>query len=157
MLIPTQWVVVLLTILYVSGWDKVLQCNLQVQVPAPVRVDAVAEFWFKLGTSGLSNNEIIGIVLSDDCKSSGSSLKTSSTEKRASGWNEKSPSEDRFSSPAFQGGQIPFTSLFIIQILFISFLWGAYFSLLTSFSPSYIWFVFLRTMVGCGVSGHAQG
>lgn len=43
------------------------------------------------------------------------------------------------------------------KILFISFIWGAYFSLLTSFSPSYIWFVFLRTMVGCGVSGHAQG
>ncbi|KAI5775196.1 SVOPL protein [Gulo gulo luscus] len=43
------------------------------------------------------------------------------------------------------------------KILLISFLWGAYFSLLTSFSPSYIWFVFLRTMVGCGVSGHAQG
>ncbi|XP_036103101.1 putative transporter SVOPL [Molossus molossus] len=43
------------------------------------------------------------------------------------------------------------------KILFISFLWGAYFSLLTSFSPSYIWFVFLRTLVGCGVSGHAQG
>ncbi|XP_062957079.1 putative transporter SVOPL [Cynocephalus volans] len=43
------------------------------------------------------------------------------------------------------------------KILLISFLWGSYFSLLTSFSPSYIWFVFLRTMVGCGVSGHAQG
>ncbi|XP_063106631.1 putative transporter SVOPL isoform X1 [Cavia porcellus] len=43
------------------------------------------------------------------------------------------------------------------KILLISFLWGAYFSLLTSFAPSYIWFVFLRTMVGCGVSGHAQG
>ncbi|KAH0617003.1 hypothetical protein JD844_028557, partial [Phrynosoma platyrhinos] len=43
------------------------------------------------------------------------------------------------------------------KILIISFIWGAYFSLLTSFSPSYIWFVFLRTMVGCGVSGHAQG
>ncbi|XP_062989418.1 putative transporter SVOPL [Elgaria multicarinata webbii] len=43
------------------------------------------------------------------------------------------------------------------KILFLSFIWGAYFSLLTSFSPSYIWFVFLRTMVGCGVSGHAQG
>ncbi|XP_037692001.1 putative transporter SVOPL isoform X2 [Choloepus didactylus] len=43
------------------------------------------------------------------------------------------------------------------KVLLISFLWGAYFSLLTSFSPSYIWFVFLRTMVGCGVSGHAQG
>ncbi|XP_065795234.1 putative transporter SVOPL isoform X4 [Muntiacus reevesi] len=45
----------------------------------------------------------------------------------------------------------------VTTILFISFLWGAYFSLLTSFSPSYIWFVFLRTMVGCGVSGHSQG
>ncbi|XP_045421278.1 putative transporter SVOPL [Lemur catta] len=43
------------------------------------------------------------------------------------------------------------------KILLISFLWGAYFSLLTSFAPSYIWFVFLRMMVGCGVSGHAQG
>ncbi|XP_021119315.1 putative transporter SVOPL isoform X3 [Heterocephalus glaber] len=43
------------------------------------------------------------------------------------------------------------------KILLLSFLWGAYFSLLTSFSPTYIWFVFLRTMVGCGVSGHAQG
>lgn len=43
------------------------------------------------------------------------------------------------------------------KILFMSFIWGAYFSLLTSFSPSYVWFVFLRTMVGCGVSGHAQG
>ncbi|XP_027429630.1 putative transporter SVOPL isoform X3 [Zalophus californianus] len=45
----------------------------------------------------------------------------------------------------------------VTTILLISFLWGAYFSLLTSFSPSYVWFVFLRTMVGCGVSGHAQG
>ncbi|KAM8974737.1 putative transporter SVOPL [Pelodytes ibericus] len=44
-----------------------------------------------------------------------------------------------------------------LKILVISFLWGAFFSLLTSFSPSYIWFVFLRCMVGCGVSGHAQG
>ncbi|XP_013360424.1 PREDICTED: putative transporter SVOPL isoform X3 [Chinchilla lanigera] len=43
------------------------------------------------------------------------------------------------------------------KILLLSFLWGAYFSLLTSFAPSYVWFVFLRTMVGCGVSGHAQG
>eukprot|EP00075_Anas_platyrhynchos_P008034 XP_021129391.2 putative transporter SVOPL [Anas platyrhynchos] len=43
------------------------------------------------------------------------------------------------------------------KILLLSFLWGAYFSLLTSFAPSYIWFVFLRTMVGGGVSGHAQG
>ncbi|XP_056373956.1 putative transporter SVOPL isoform X2 [Hyla sarda] len=44
-----------------------------------------------------------------------------------------------------------------LKILFISFLWGAYFSLLTSFSPSYVWFVFLRCLVGCGVAGHAQG
>ncbi|XP_077853601.1 putative transporter SVOPL isoform X2 [Macaca mulatta] len=43
------------------------------------------------------------------------------------------------------------------KILLISFLWGAYFSLLTSFAPSYVWFVFLRTMVGCGVSSHSQG
>ncbi|XP_062472401.1 putative transporter SVOPL isoform X4 [Pezoporus occidentalis] len=43
------------------------------------------------------------------------------------------------------------------KILLLSFLWGAYFSLLTSFAPSYIWFVFLRAMVGGGVSGHAQG
>ncbi|OBS78824.1 hypothetical protein A6R68_18783 [Neotoma lepida] len=49
------------------------------------------------------------------------------------------------------------SSLSLLQILLLSFLWGAYFSLLTSFSPSYVWFVFLRTMVGCGVSGHAQG
>ncbi|KAM5171921.1 putative transporter SVOPL [Mantella aurantiaca] len=44
-----------------------------------------------------------------------------------------------------------------LKILGISFMWGAYFSLLTSFAPSYSWFVFLRCMVGCGVSGHAQG
>ncbi|KAM9311440.1 putative transporter SVOPL [Gastrophryne carolinensis] len=44
-----------------------------------------------------------------------------------------------------------------LKILVISFLWGAFFSLLTSFSPSYAWFVFLRCMVGCGVAGHAQG
>ncbi|KAK9400044.1 putative transporter SVOPL [Crotalus adamanteus] len=43
------------------------------------------------------------------------------------------------------------------KVLIISFAWGAYFSLLTSFSPSYIWFVFLRALVGCGVSGHSQG
>ncbi|XP_074839920.1 putative transporter SVOPL isoform X2 [Carettochelys insculpta] len=43
------------------------------------------------------------------------------------------------------------------KILLISFIWGAYFSLLTSFSPTYTWFVFLRALVGCGVSGHAQG
>ncbi|NXS71950.1 SVOP protein, partial [Pandion haliaetus] len=43
------------------------------------------------------------------------------------------------------------------KILLLSFLWTAYFSLLTSFAPSYVWFVFLRAMVGGGVSGHAQG
>ncbi|XP_059672042.1 putative transporter SVOPL isoform X5 [Gavia stellata] len=43
------------------------------------------------------------------------------------------------------------------KILLLSFLWAAYFSLLTSFAPSYVWFVFLRAMVGGGVSGHAQG
>ncbi|NXU52621.1 SVOP protein, partial [Turnix velox] len=43
------------------------------------------------------------------------------------------------------------------KILLLSFLWAAYFSLLTSFAPSYIWFVFLRAMVGGGVAGHAQG
>ncbi|NWY29644.1 SVOP protein, partial [Pheucticus melanocephalus] len=43
------------------------------------------------------------------------------------------------------------------KILLLSFLWAAYFSLLTSFAPSYAWFVFLRAMVGGGVSGHAQG
>ncbi|XP_072006639.1 putative transporter SVOPL isoform X2 [Engystomops pustulosus] len=44
-----------------------------------------------------------------------------------------------------------------LKILTLSFLWGAYFSLLTSFAPTYAWFVFLRCMVGCGVSGHSQG
>ncbi|NWI53644.1 SVOP protein, partial [Calyptomena viridis] len=45
----------------------------------------------------------------------------------------------------------------LLQILLLSFLWAAYFSLLTSVAPSYIWFVFLRAMVGGGVSGHVQG
>ncbi|NXF99509.1 SVOP protein, partial [Sakesphorus luctuosus] len=43
------------------------------------------------------------------------------------------------------------------KILLLSFLWAAYFSLLTSFAQSYIWFVFLRAMVGGGVAGHTQG
>uniref|UniRef100_G3N6D2 Major facilitator superfamily (MFS) profile domain-containing protein n=1 Tax=Gasterosteus aculeatus aculeatus TaxID=481459 RepID=G3N6D2_GASAC len=38
-----------------------------------------------------------------------------------------------------------------------SFVWSAYFSLLTSFAPSYGWFIFLRSMVGCGVAGVSQG
>lgn len=37
------------------------------------------------------------------------------------------------------------------------FVWSSYFSLLTSFAPSYGWFVFLRSMVGCGVAGTSQG
>ncbi|KAM3587677.1 uncharacterized protein V6R79_011648 [Siganus canaliculatus] len=36
------------------------------------------------------------------------------------------------------------------------FVWSAYFSLLTSFAPSYGWFIFLRSMVGCGVAGVSQ-
>ncbi|XP_063068649.1 putative transporter SVOPL [Engraulis encrasicolus] len=42
-------------------------------------------------------------------------------------------------------------------VVFGGFLWGAYFSLLTSFSPSYGWFIFLRSMVGCGVAAMSQG
>ncbi|RVE56833.1 hypothetical protein OJAV_G00225060 [Oryzias javanicus] len=37
------------------------------------------------------------------------------------------------------------------------FIWSSYFSLLTSFAPSYGWFIFLRSMVGCGVAGVSQG
>ena len=43
------------------------------------------------------------------------------------------------------------------QVVFGGFVWSAYFSLLTSFAPSYGWFVFLRSMVGCGVAGVSQG
>ncbi|MBN3304960.1 SVOPL protein, partial [Amia calva] len=43
------------------------------------------------------------------------------------------------------------------KVVFGCFAWSLYFSFLTSFSPSYGWFVFLRTMVGGGVSGTAQG
>ncbi|XP_041110297.1 putative transporter SVOPL [Polyodon spathula] len=43
------------------------------------------------------------------------------------------------------------------KIVFGCFVWGLYFSLLTSFAPTYGWFVFLRAMVGVGVSGHSQG
>ncbi|XP_014349044.2 putative transporter SVOPL [Latimeria chalumnae] len=43
------------------------------------------------------------------------------------------------------------------KILLGSFLWGTYFSLLTSFSPTYGWFVFMRAMVGCGAAGYSQG
>uniref|UniRef100_A0A672NKX2 SVOP-like n=1 Tax=Sinocyclocheilus grahami TaxID=75366 RepID=A0A672NKX2_SINGR len=35
------------------------------------------------------------------------------------------------------------------KVVFGGFIWASYFSLLTSFSPSYGWFIFLRCMVGC--------
>ncbi|XP_059367874.1 putative transporter SVOPL [Carassius carassius] len=43
------------------------------------------------------------------------------------------------------------------KVVFGGFIWASYFSLLTSFSPSYGWFIFLRCMVGCGVAGTSQG
>ncbi|KAM8883215.1 putative transporter SVOPL [Synchiropus picturatus] len=43
------------------------------------------------------------------------------------------------------------------KVVFGGFVWSSYFSLLTSFAPSYGWFIFLRTMVGCGVAGVSQG
>ncbi|XP_077356440.1 putative transporter SVOPL [Festucalex cinctus] len=43
------------------------------------------------------------------------------------------------------------------KVVFGGFVWSAYFSLLTSFAPSYTWFIFLRSMVGCGVAGVSQG
>ncbi|XP_057709688.1 putative transporter SVOPL isoform X2 [Corythoichthys intestinalis] len=43
------------------------------------------------------------------------------------------------------------------KVLFGGFVWSAYFSLLTSFAPSYTWFIFLRSMVGCGVAAGSQG
>lgn len=43
------------------------------------------------------------------------------------------------------------------KVVFGGFVWSAYFSLLTSFAPSYGWFIFLRVMVGCGVAGVSQG
>ncbi|XP_033470381.1 putative transporter SVOPL isoform X2 [Epinephelus lanceolatus] len=43
------------------------------------------------------------------------------------------------------------------KVVFGGFVWSAYFSLLTSFAPSYSWFIFLRSMVGCGVAGVSQG
>ncbi|XP_047431693.1 putative transporter SVOPL [Mugil cephalus] len=43
------------------------------------------------------------------------------------------------------------------KVVFGGFAWSAYFSLLTSFAPSYGWFIFLRSMVGCGVAGVSQG
>ncbi|XP_051886481.1 putative transporter SVOPL isoform X2 [Pristis pectinata] len=43
------------------------------------------------------------------------------------------------------------------KILLISTIWSSYYSGLTSFAHTYGWFVFLRSMVGSGVSGHSQG
>uniref|UniRef100_UPI0037E7F3CC putative transporter SVOPL isoform X1 n=2 Tax=Semicossyphus pulcher TaxID=241346 RepID=UPI0037E7F3CC len=43
------------------------------------------------------------------------------------------------------------------KVVFGGFVWSAYFSFLTSFAPSYGWFIFLRSMVGCGVAGVTQG
>lgn len=43
------------------------------------------------------------------------------------------------------------------QVVFGGFVWASYFSLLTSFSPTYGWFIFLRCMVGCGVAATSQG
>uniref|UniRef100_A0A4W5L8A6 SVOP-like n=1 Tax=Hucho hucho TaxID=62062 RepID=A0A4W5L8A6_9TELE len=43
------------------------------------------------------------------------------------------------------------------KVVFGGSMWAAYFSLLTSFAPSYGWFIFLRLMVGCGVAGCSQG
>ncbi|XP_072309675.1 putative transporter SVOPL [Eucyclogobius newberryi] len=43
------------------------------------------------------------------------------------------------------------------KVVFAGFVWSAYFSLLTSFAPTYGWFIFLRSMVGCGVAGVSQG
>uniref|UniRef100_M4AF14 SVOP-like n=1 Tax=Xiphophorus maculatus TaxID=8083 RepID=M4AF14_XIPMA len=35
------------------------------------------------------------------------------------------------------------------KVVFGGYVWSAYFSLLTSFAPTYGWFIFLRSMVGC--------
>uniref|UniRef100_H3CCS1 SVOP-like n=1 Tax=Tetraodon nigroviridis TaxID=99883 RepID=H3CCS1_TETNG len=43
------------------------------------------------------------------------------------------------------------------KVLLGGFVWSSYFSLLTSFAPSYGWFIFLRSMVGCGVAAVSQG
>ncbi|KAM6962108.1 putative transporter SVOPL [Tautogolabrus adspersus] len=43
------------------------------------------------------------------------------------------------------------------KVVFAGFVWSSYFSMLTSFAPSYGWFIFLRSMVGCGIAGASQG
>ncbi|XP_048091522.1 putative transporter SVOPL isoform X2 [Alosa alosa] len=44
-----------------------------------------------------------------------------------------------------------------VEVVCGGFVWAAYFSLLTSFSPTYGWFIFLRSLVGCGVAATSQG
>ncbi|XP_060746056.1 putative transporter SVOPL isoform X2 [Tachysurus vachellii] len=43
------------------------------------------------------------------------------------------------------------------KVVFGGFMWAAYFSMLTSFAPTYGWFIYLRSMVGCGVAATSQG
>ncbi|XP_078077338.1 putative transporter SVOPL [Mustelus asterias] len=43
------------------------------------------------------------------------------------------------------------------KILLLVTVWSSYYSGVTSFAHTYGWFVFLRSMVGCGVAGHSQG
>uniref|UniRef100_A0A4W3HQ22 SVOP-like n=1 Tax=Callorhinchus milii TaxID=7868 RepID=A0A4W3HQ22_CALMI len=43
------------------------------------------------------------------------------------------------------------------KILLLVTVWSSYYSLVTSFAHTYVWFIFLRSMVGCGVAGHSQG
>uniref|UniRef100_UPI00398E7F30 putative transporter SVOPL n=1 Tax=Pristiophorus japonicus TaxID=55135 RepID=UPI00398E7F30 len=43
------------------------------------------------------------------------------------------------------------------KVLLLATVWSSYYSGVTSFAPTYGWFVFLRSMVGCGVAGHSQG
>ncbi|XP_067907148.1 putative transporter SVOPL isoform X2 [Heterodontus francisci] len=43
------------------------------------------------------------------------------------------------------------------KVLLLVTVWSSYYSGLTSFAHTYGWFVFLRSMVGCGVAGQSQG
>ncbi|XP_077566281.1 putative transporter SVOPL [Stigmatopora nigra] len=43
------------------------------------------------------------------------------------------------------------------KVLVGGFVWSAYFSVLTSFAPTYPWFILLRSLVGCGVAAGSQG
>uniref|UniRef100_UPI00358EBAAB putative transporter SVOPL isoform X1 n=2 Tax=Myxine glutinosa TaxID=7769 RepID=UPI00358EBAAB len=42
-------------------------------------------------------------------------------------------------------------------VLFLATVFSVFYCLLTSFAPNYLWFLFLRGMVGCGISGQVQG